>query len=91
MVDITTIRQAQNYIKTKPYLIWSTSNYENLSPQSIAEHIINYGDWDDFIYIRDLFGTKEVALFFKNIVNKKRVNLSPRTTNYFTNYFAKYA
>jgi len=91
MLNSTTLKQAQSYIKTKAYLAWSTSNYENLSPQIITEHILNYGDWEDFIYIKDLFGTKEIGALFKDIVNKKRVNLNPHTKNYFTKYFNKYA
>jgi len=85
------LNKARNYIKSKPYLAWSTTNYENLSPQIIAESIFNYGNWEDFQYIKKLFGIEEINKLFKEISNKKRTNLKPRTINYFTKYLNKYA
>lgn len=84
------LNEARNYIKSKPYLAWSTSNYNNLSPQIIVENIFNYGNWEDFQYIKNLFGIKETDKLFKEISSKKRTNLKPQTINYFTKYFNKY-
>lgn len=90
-MDDEKINRARDYIKSKPYLMWSTSSYESLSPDIIVENILNYGDWDDFQFIKDLFGVKEVNDIFENIIKKKRINLRPRTINYFKMYFNKYA
>ena len=86
-----TLNEARKYIKSKPYLVWSTSNYSNLSPQVITESIFNYGNWEDFQYIKSLFGIKEINKLFKEISSKKRTNLKPRTINYFTLYLNKNA
>jgi len=85
------VKKARDYVKSRPYLMWSTSDYENLSPEIIVESILNYGDWDDFNFVRDLFGVKELSLIFEKILKKRRVNLRPPTVNYFKNYFNKYA
>jgi len=31
----------QEFIKNKPYLIWYTKNYDNLSEKAIVESILN--------------------------------------------------
>ncbi|MFZ2664233.1 MAG: hypothetical protein WAX66_02635 [Patescibacteria group bacterium] len=85
------LNEARNYIKSKPYLAWGTSNYNNLSYQVIAEDIFNYGNWEDFQYIKKLFGMKEINKLFKEISSKKRTNLKPQTRNYFTLYLNKNA
>jgi hypothetical protein len=83
--------KARDYIKLKPYLVWSTKNYEGLSPEFIVESILNYGDWNDFLFIKDLFGIKNLSQIFENISKKRRVNLRPQTINYFKMFFSKYA
>lgn len=83
--------KARNYLKLKPYLVWSTKNYEDLSPELIVESILNYGDWNDFLFIKELFGIKNLSQIFENISKKRRVNLRPQTINYFKMFFSKYA
>ena len=83
--------KAREYIKIRPYLVWSTKNYEGLSPEVIVESILNYGDWNDFLFIKDLFGVKDLNEIFEKILKKRRVNLCPQTINYFKLYFNKYA
>ncbi len=83
----TVIEQARKVIRDKPYLAWYTKNYDNLSPQSILESVLNTGDWEDFLTISQIFGIKQTARIFADIKNKKRVNLRPQTINYFTKYF----
>lgn len=85
------LNEARSYIKSKPYLAWGTSNYDNLSYQVIAESIFNYGNWEDFQYIKKLLGIKEINKLFKEISSKKRTNLKPQTINYFTLYLNKNA
>ncbi|MEN9389520.1 MAG: hypothetical protein RLY61_604 [Candidatus Parcubacteria bacterium] len=90
MLD-TPINKARDLIKTKPYLAWSTKNYDELTPQSILESIIGYGDWADFISFTEIFGMIQSARLFEEIKNKPRSNLRIQTVNYFTKYFAKHA
>ena len=85
------IQKACEYIKLRSYLMWGTKNYDGLSPEIIVESILNYGDWNDFIFIRDLFGVGELNLIFEKLLKKRRVNLRPQTVNYFTKYFNRYA
>ena len=37
------------FIKERPYLIWyvSKENLGKLNDESIVEHVLNYGNWDD--------------------------------------------
>ena len=85
------IQKARLVIKNKPYLMWSTKNYDELSPESVFENVINYGDWADFITIKEIFGIKQSSDLFNEIKRKRRSNLTPQTINYFTKYFNKYA
>jgi len=90
-MDEKNLIKARNYLKLKPYLVWSTKNYEVFSPELIVESILNYGDWNDFLFIKDLFGIKNLSQIFENISKKRRVNLRPQTINYFKMFFSKYA
>ena len=87
----STIDKARDLIRNKPYLAWSTKNYSELSPQSILESIISYGDWSDFMSITKLFGMDQSVRLFEEIKNKRRSNLRTQTANYFTKYFEKHA
>lgn len=90
MID-SAIDKARDLIRNKPYLAWSTKNYNELSPQSILESVINYGDWSDFVFLTELFGMNQSARLFEEIKNKRRNNLRIQTANYFTKYFEKHA
>lgn len=90
MADLE-IQKARELIKNKPHLIWYTKNYDNLSPESILESVLNYGDWEDFKKLLSIFGIKDSSQLFRAIKNKQRCNLKPRTLNYFTKYFEKHA
>lgn len=75
----------------KPYLAWYISDRKNLSDESKLEHILNYGNWDDFLKAEEELGLKRINAMFKKITGKKRVNLRPQTVNYFSKYLGKYA
>lgn len=47
---MSSIKKLQRLIKRKPYLIWSTDNYDNLSEKSITENILNYGNWNGHFF-----------------------------------------
>jgi hypothetical protein len=81
----------QNFIKKRPYLVWSTKNYKQLSDATILEAVLNYGDWDDIQKVIKILGIKKAARIFKEKLHEKRCNYLPKTKNYFKLYFNKYA
>ena len=74
-------------IAKKPYLAWYVKKPELLSEESVLEHVLNYGNWDDvqqFITIKGMRGTAE--LYKKSLVGE-RAAYSPEIKAYFTRYF----
>ena len=50
-------------IKDKPYLAWYVKDVEKLTEDSVLEHVLNYGNWDDvqlFIKIKGVEGTADL-------------------------------
>lgn len=80
-----------DFIKERPYLIWDTKNYDNVSEDVIVESVLNYGDFDDVKKIFSILGIKRAAFIFKKQINQKRNNYRPKIKNYFNFYFEKYA
>jgi hypothetical protein len=77
--------------KEKPYLAWYIKDTKDMSEQSMLEHILNYGDWDDYLTAEKVFGLNKTKSLYQELKNKKRVNLRNKTVNYFDLYFEKYA
>ena len=80
-----------NFIKKRPYLVWGTRNYDNLSEEAIVENVLNYGDIDDIKEMFSILGVKKSAIIFKKQISQKRNNYRPKIKNYFNLYFKKYA
>jgi len=80
-----------NFIKKRPYLVWGTRNYDNLSEEAIVENVLNYGDIDDVKEMFSILGVKKSAIIFKKQISQKRNNYRPKIKNYFNLYFKKYA
>ena len=40
------MQKVQDIIKKKPYLAWYVRNVESLSDESVLEHVLNYGTWE---------------------------------------------
>lgn len=81
----------QKLISQKPYLIWYTKNYQDLSLEAIIEAILNYGSWQDFKFTEKTLGVKKIAQIFYKLGAQKRSNFHPLAKNYFSLYFDKYA
>jgi len=84
----------QTFIKKRPYLVWSTKNYEGLDSASIVEAVLNYGDWRDVQEMIKILGIKKTARIFrkKSVPDKfGRQNYRPEIKHYFQLYFDKYA
>ena len=82
---------AQNLIRQNPPLIWYTKSYDQLSIESIAEAIINYGTWKEFLQLKEILGVQNLAQIFLKLDNMPRNNLLPIYRNYFRHYFRQYA
>ena len=83
-----------DFIKKRKHLIWYVKDYDKLSPESIVEAVLNYGDWNDVQTLIKIMGIQKVAKIFraKSKPGKwGRTNYGLKTRNYFTLYFGKYA
>lgn len=81
----------QTVLSKNPALAWYVPDHSQLSDESVVEHVLQYGDWDD---VQSLFKEKsisEIASLFKKTVQKKRSNYSPEIQHFFTLYFARHA
>jgi hypothetical protein len=81
----------ESFVKEKPYLFWYIKDTDGLSRESIVEHVLNYGDFDDFKKILEIMGMEKVAEIFRKQSKNARCNYRPEVKNYFTLYFNKYA
>lgn len=81
----------KTFIKKRPYLIWYVKDLDNISEDSVVEHVLNYGNFDDFKGLIRIMGINNVAGIFKKQIRRKRCNYNPKVKNYFTLYFNKYA
>ncbi len=79
------------FIKERSHLVWYTKNFDNLSKESIIEHVLNYGEWEDIQKMISILGIKKVSEIFQKTAFKKRSNYHPKTKHYFNLYFNKYA
>lgn len=79
------------FIKKRPYLVWYIKNTDKLSEESIVEHVLNYGNWDDVQKMIKILGIKRTAEIFRLKSKQKRCNYRPEIKNYFNFYFDKYA
>lgn len=77
----------KDIIKNKPYLAWYVKNPENLSEQSVLEHVLNYGNWEDVQLFIKIKGRQETAELFEKSLTNKRTNYPPAIKNYFIRYF----
>jgi len=75
----------------KPYLAWYVKDTKTMSKESMLEHILNYGDWNDYLHAEEALGLKNTKAIFDDLKNKSRSNLRKKTVNYFDKYFHKYA
>jgi len=83
--------QLKKFMKERKHLVWYVKNPEDLNVESIVEHTLNYGDWDDVQKLIKIIGVKKMAEIFRKQVDKNRTNYDNKTKNYFSLYFNKYA
>lgn len=76
-----------NIIKNKPYLAWYVKNPGKLSEESVLEHVLNYGNWDDVQQFIKIKGKDKTAELFNKTLTNKRINYSLPIKSYFYRYF----
>ena len=82
------------FIKQRPYLVWYVKDLDSLSEESIVEHVLNYGDWNDVQEMIKILGMgKTAGIFMEKSTPDRfgRQNYRPEIKNYFQLYFNKYA
>lgn len=72
-------------------MVWYVKDLGGLSEESIVEHVLNYGDWQDVQGMIKILGIKKVSEIFRKESSQKRSNYRPEIKNYFQLYFHKYA
>ncbi len=80
----------KTFIKKRPYLIWHTKNFNNLSEEVIVESVLNYGDFDDVKEMIKILGIEKTAGIFRKEAGEKRNNYRPEIKNYFKLYFNRF-
>lgn len=81
--------RVNDIIKNKPYLAWYVKDPDKLSEESVLEHVLNYGNWDDVQQFIKIKGLKETAKLFNKSLKNKRSNYQPAIKSYFYRYFNK--
>ena len=86
-------QKLQKFTKQRASLFWDIpkSKLHKLSEEAILERVLQYADVADFQELFKILTVKKAKQIFETIAAKKRPNLSPRTINYFTLYFDKFA
>jgi len=87
-------KELQNFIKKRKGLVWYVKDVTKLDPESIVEHVLNFGDWDDVMEMIRIMGIKKVAkIFWRESKPKRwgRTNYRPEIRHYFNLYFKKHA
>lgn len=81
------LKNVNSIIKNKPYLAWYIKDPNKLSDESVLEHVLNYGDWDDVQQFIKIKGFSETTKLFNKSLNKKRSNYSSAIKSFFYRYF----
>lgn len=91
MEDLKTENQLKEFMQKRKHLTWYVKNPENIGAESIVEHTLNYGDWDDVQELIKILGVERTADIFRKQTSGFRTNYRPEVSNYFKLYFNKYA
>ncbi|HBC45193.1 MAG: hypothetical protein UX08_C0003G0027 [Candidatus Collierbacteria bacterium GW2011_GWB1_45_35] len=80
------------WLKERKGYWWWVQDVTQLDKEAILEGIMNYGTWNDFLYLKKQWGLPIIKeLFYYMTVEKKRVNLRKEPIALYTNYLTKYA
>ncbi|OGZ73454.1 MAG: hypothetical protein A2908_04250 [Candidatus Staskawiczbacteria bacterium RIFCSPLOWO2_01_FULL_38_12b] len=90
-LNIKEKEELKEFMLARKHLVWYVKNLESLSVESIIEHTLNYGSWEDVQVLIKILGIGKMAQVFKQQVGGQRTNYHKKTKNYFQMYFKKYA
>jgi len=82
--------QLKKYMKSRKHLVWYVKKPEDLPVESIVEHTLNYGNWEDVQTLIKIIGIKKMAEIFRKQTSGRRTNYRAEVSNYFGLYFNKY-
>lgn len=72
-------------------LWWWVADVTKLSDESILEGVMNYGDWKDFLQLKQWWGLDKIRLLFGKMTTQRRVNLRPPVRALFNDYLICHA
>lgn len=81
----------KKFIQKNKALFWWVKDKEKISEEILVEAILNYGTRESVKELFDILGMEHVAEIFFKQIRKKRNNYNPRTINFFSLYFGRYA
>ncbi len=83
----------RQFIEKRKYLVWWVKDHSKLSPESIVEATLNYGDWNDVQELIEIMGIERVASIFREKSKPSamgRQNYRPEIKHYFDLYFQRH-
>lgn len=83
--------KVSDIIKQKPHLAWYVKDSDELSNESVLEHVLIHGDWKDVQLFIKIAGIDETAKIFWKTLEQTRSNYPPEIKSYFSRYFDRYA
>ena len=83
--------ELKKFMKARKALVWYVKNPEDLNVESIVEHTLNYGDWNDVQELIKIIGITKMAEIFAKQTGRKRTNYRPEVSHYFNLYFKAHA
>lgn len=80
----------KDFVRERSHLFWYIKDLDRLSDESVVGHVLNYGNFRDFLNLVEIFGLNKVAGIFRRQSGRERSNYLPKIKNYFTLYFDKH-
>lgn len=84
-------QQLPSWLKRHRGLWWWVADVTKLSDESILEGVMNYGDWKDFLQLKQWWGLTKIRQLFKRMTTQRRVNLRPPARVLFNDYLTCHA
>ena len=86
-------REIKDYIGKHSQLFWYSPHdkRDTVSDELLVETIINYGNMKDVRHLFEIMGLQNVATVFRQMTDRKKLNIYPELRHYFELYFDRYA
>jgi hypothetical protein len=70
--------------------VWYLKDPSNISEESLVEHTLSGGTWDDFKELVRILSVERVAKSFRQKTGQPRTNYRPEVKNLFELYFDRH-